>query len=97
MCQRVFERNLQGVDDASARQKPASGANSIAWMLGHVAKARTGAVELLGGEPLDDASTLDRYAASVADGYDDGDSLSLEQLVDVLQRSHERLATALDA
>lgn len=97
VCQRVFERNLEGIDDAAARRKPASGANSIGWMLGHVANARMGVVRLLGGEPLEDVAKLDMYATSAADEFDEAKSHPLDVLRDLLHRSHASLAIALEA
>lgn len=96
VCQRVFERNLEGVDDTAARKRPSSGANSVSWLLGHVANARLGASALLGGKTLDDASELDMYAAAAAESFDDANSLPLDVLRDFLHRSHAVLATAID-
>ena len=96
VCQRVFERNLEGVDDVAARTRPASGANSVGWILGHVANARMGIVELLGGAPLDDAAELDLYAASAAEDFDEAKSLPLDVLRDFLHRTHARLAEAIE-
>ena len=50
ITQRVLQRNLEGVSHEQSLQRPASGANNLNWVLGHVAHARVGVVRLLGRE-----------------------------------------------
>jgi uncharacterized damage-inducible protein DinB len=97
ITQRVLQRNLEGVSHEQSLQRPASGANCLNWVLGHVAHARVGTVGVLGGRTPAGAGELDVYQAAVADEFAPARALPLERLRDLLSLTHEALLTAIEA
>ena len=78
----------------SLRQLPFHG-NCLNWVLGHIAESRDGVLETLGESPL-----MDTYGVRYKRGSDpmtqaDEGTMTLEELLNWLDRSQERIATAL--
>jgi len=92
---RVLQRNLADVDAEASLRRPASGANSLNWVLGHVAHARAGAVKLLGGTAPAGAEELDVYQAANADDFAPARALPLDRLRVLLEETHGALVATL--
>ena len=80
-------------DEDSMRQLPHG--NCLNWVLGHIASNRDGVLETLGEPPL-----MDTYGVRYQRGSDpvtqaDEGTMTLEELLTWLDRSQERIATAL--
>ena len=78
----------------SLRQLPFHG-NCLNWVLGHIAESRDGVLETLGESPL-----MDTYGVRYKRGSDpmmqaDEGTMTLEELLNWLDRSQERIVAAL--
>jgi uncharacterized damage-inducible protein DinB len=91
----IIKMQTEGLThEDSLRQLPFHG-NCLNWVLGHIAVSRDSVLETLGEPPV-----MDTYGARYKRGSEpvtraDESTLALEELLDWLDRSQERIATAL--
>ena len=91
----IIKMQTEGLThEDSLRQLPFHG-NCLNWVLGHIAANRDGVLETLGEPPL-----MDAYGVRYKRGSDpvtqaDEGTLTLEELLNWLDHSQERIATSL--
>src|SRR5260370_25537558 len=78
----------------SLRQIPLHG-NCLNWVLGHIAVSRDDVLETLGEPPVMDAYGVRYKRGSDQVALADEGTLTLEELLNWLDRSQERIATTL--
>ena len=90
----VIKMQTEGLtDEDSMRQLPHG--NCLNWVLGHIASNRDGVLETLGEPPfMGNAGVRYKRDSDPVTQADEG-TMTLEELLTWLERSQERLATAL--
>jgi hypothetical protein len=90
----IIKMQIQGLtDEDSMRQLPHG--NCLNWVLGHIASNRDGVLETLGEPPfMGDSGVRYKRNSDPVTQADEG-TLTLEELLSWLDRSQERIATAL--
>lgn len=99
---RDFERNRRilhemanGLDHAQSLLQPPAG-NCFNWVLGHIVVHRDKVIRACGGEPVMGEALTARYENESDPVTADGDDVaSFATLLDLLDRSQEKLATAV--
>ena len=90
----IIKMQTQGLTHEDSLRQLTHG-NCLNWVLGHVAVSRDGVLKSLGEPPLMDAHG-DRYKRdSDPVTHADEGTMTLEELLSWLDRSQERIATAL--
>ena len=79
----------------SLLQPPFRG-NCLNWVLGHILEGRNTALKLLGQSPIWDEEEVSRYGRGSEAITRDEQALPLERMLDDLDRSQERIVTALE-
>ncbi|MEM8962382.1 MAG: DinB family protein [Acidobacteriota bacterium] len=91
IANKILGVNLDGISHEESMQLQPSGASCVNWIVGHVVRARTEAVECLGHESPVSRATLDAYRP--AQPWNPDGALSLDTLIAHL----DSLRDALDA
>lgn len=93
--QNIIRKQTDGLSDADSLLQPPSGGNCLNWVLGHMLFHRGRALLVLGRSPdwLEATARYQRESEPVTGPSED--LLSLEQLLDLLQRAQEEIATSL--
>jgi DinB superfamily len=91
----IIKMQTEGLtNEDSLRQMPFHG-NCLNWVLGHIVVSRDSVLETLGEPPVMDAYGVRYQRGSDPVTQADEGTLGLEELLDWLDRSQERIATAL--
>jgi len=80
-------------DEDSLRQLPHG--NCLNWVLGHIAASRDSVIETLGEPPLMDSYGIRYKRGSDPVTHADEGTMTMEELLTWLDRSQERISTAL--
>ena len=92
---RVLHMQIEGLSHEDSLLQPPFKGNSLNWVLGHIIAGRSTALVLLGEEPVWDKEKSAPYSRD-SEPINAEAAYPLEQLVDDLDKSQERLETALD-
>lgn len=93
----ALSRNLEGITHEESLRAPATGGNSLNWVLGHLLSYRNRILGLLGVPPAWDSPQAARYARGSAPLGPEDDPVPLETLRAGFDRSQELLLAALAA
>jgi uncharacterized damage-inducible protein DinB len=92
----LIEMQTEGLSQEDTLVRTAYHINSLNWVLGHIAVNRDNVLRALGQEPVLDQEVTDRYKrGSEPVTADQGDILTLEELLDVLKTSQAKINEAL--
>lgn len=92
----LIVRNSAGLTHTDSLLEPGNGQNSLNWLLGHILVYRDIILGLLGAEKVFAEGDLARYVFGSDPVSGDGDGvLTLEALLEGVERSQGQIATAL--
>jgi len=91
----ALKRNLGGISHAESLVQPEPAGNCLNWIVGHILANRAGMLALVGQDDVwidSEAEPYKRGSLPLAEGRDAKD---LDELVEMLEVSQERIQTAL--
>ena len=92
----ITKRQVEGLSHQDCLLQPPFRGNCMNWVLGHIAGDRNQVLGLLGEKPLLSKSEVARYGYGSEPVCEDGEGiLTMEKLLDVLERSQEGIAAGL--
>jgi uncharacterized damage-inducible protein DinB len=95
--QRALGTNLDGISDEESRVRPATGGNSINWVVGHIVASRQGVLSLLGQERTWSREQSEGYARGSSGDVPEGSLLPLARLLADLNTTTQIITAALNA
>jgi uncharacterized damage-inducible protein DinB len=94
----LIEMQTEGLAQEDTLVRTPYHINSLNWVLGHIAVNRDNILRALGQEPVLDQQVTDRYKrGSEPVTADQGDILTLDELLEVLRTSQAKISDALNA
>jgi len=93
---RIIKRQTEGLTHADSLLQPPSSGNCLNWVLGHIVLSQQRVLRLLGEEPAVADDVIGRYETGSDPVTDEADAaLTLEDLLDALDRTQARVAAGL--
>jgi uncharacterized damage-inducible protein DinB len=92
----VTKKNMEGITHAESLIQPRESGNCLNWVLGHMVAHRNQMLQLMGGEPLENAQDLARYGRGSSPIMDSRDALRFEDLLRDFLSLQDLLLVALD-
>ena len=93
----ILEDQTTGLTHADSLLQPPFRGNCMNWVIGHVAETHNGILQQLGRGPILTEAQAKRYGyGSEPVCGDDADTLTLDQLMEMIRKSQEDIASALD-
>ena len=92
----IIKRQVEGLSHQDCLLQPPFKGNCMNWVLGHIAGDRNAVLGLLGQAPLLSKNEVARYGYGSEPVCEDGEGvLTMERLLDVLERSQAGIAASL--
>jgi uncharacterized damage-inducible protein DinB len=92
----VLGMNTNGLTHEDSLRQPTPGGNCMNWVLGHIVANRNTILKALGQEPIWTEKTAEPYQRGSAPLTGESDAIPLEQILEDLNASQERILGALD-
>lgn len=92
----VVKKNTDELTHEESLSQPQPGGNCVNWVVGHIIASRNGLLELLGEEPVWPKEQAERYRRGGKPITDGSDAVSFDRMKKDLDRSQERIMSALE-
>ena len=94
---RLMNMQIAGLSHADSVIQPPFRANSMNWVLGHLAVSQDAVLAILGVDPILSPEQTERYQTESEPVVGDGDDImALEELLNALEQGYNALVTAFE-